>query len=72
MPGAYPRTSTFALTAATLPYVRLIADGGVPAVVADPAFAKGINTHAGFITYRAVADELGLSGQYREVGASAS
>jgi alanine dehydrogenase len=58
MPGAYPRTSTFALTAATLPYARRIADGGIDAVLADPGFAKGINVQDGKILCEAVADAL--------------
>jgi len=60
MPGAYPRTSTFALTAATLPYALEIADGGLDAVLADPGFAKGINVQGGRITYPAVAEALGF------------
>ncbi len=64
MPGAYPRTSTFALTAATLPYAVRIANGGLAAVLEDPGFAKGINTHGGRIVYRAVADALGLMDSY--------
>ncbi|HLF11133.1 MAG TPA: alanine dehydrogenase, partial [Gammaproteobacteria bacterium] len=60
MPGAYPRTSTFALTGATLPYVSRIANGGIAAVLADPGFAKGVNTHKGHIAYEAVAAALGL------------
>jgi alanine dehydrogenase len=59
MPGAYPRTATLALTAATLPYVLKLAGGGLAAVAADPGFAKGVNTHAGRLRYAAVADALG-------------
>jgi alanine dehydrogenase len=56
MPGAVPRTSTFALTNATLPYVRLIANQGYEAAVREnPALAEGVNTYAGEITYEAVA-----------------
>lgn len=61
MPGAYPRTSTFALTAATLPYVLRIADGGVDAVRDDAGFAKGINVHGGRVVCEAVAAALKLS-----------
>jgi alanine dehydrogenase len=67
MPGAYPRTSTFALTAATLPYVLRIAGGGLDAVLADPGFAKGINVRAGKITCRPVAEALGRQDLYAEV-----
>ena len=65
MPGAYPRTATDALTAATLPYALTLANGGIAAVLADEGFAKGVNTHRGFIAHRAVAEALGLSAQYR-------
>lgn len=61
MPGAVPRTSTFALTNATLPYVRALADlGWEQALARDPGFAKGLNVHAGAITHEAVARDLGL------------
>ena len=61
MPGAVPRTSTFALTNATLPYVRSLADHGVEKALAlDPYFAPGLNVHAGAITHEAVAKDLGL------------
>jgi alanine dehydrogenase len=66
MPGAYPRTSTLALTDATLPYALALADGGVDAAAVDSGFAKGINTHAGRVTYRAVADALGLAERYAD------
>ena len=53
MPGAVPRTSTYALTNATLPYAVTIADLGVDdAVRADPALARGVNVYAGEITER--------------------
>ena len=61
MPGAVPRTSTFALTNATLPYVRALADlGWETALARDPGFAKGLNVHAGKLTFEAVARDLGL------------
>jgi alanine dehydrogenase len=64
MPGAVPRTSTFALTNATLPYVRAIADHGWrKAIAADPGLANGLNVHAGQLTHEAVAKALGL--EYR-------
>lgn len=65
MPGAYPRTSTLALTSATLPYVQALADRGVEALRADPGLARGLNTFAGFVTCRAVAEGLGLEDRYR-------
>jgi len=62
MPGAVPRTSTFALTNATLPYVRQLADLGVEkALAANPHLAAGLNVHAGAITCEAVARDLNLS-----------
>ena len=61
MPGAVPRTSTFALNAATLPYLRLLADRGLDAALAsDPGFAAGLNVSAGKVTHTAVAAALGL------------
>jgi alanine dehydrogenase len=60
MPGAYPRTSALALTAATLPYAVRIANGGLDAVLADRGFAKGINVRDGKITCDAVAQALDL------------
>jgi alanine dehydrogenase len=62
MPGAVARTSTYALNHATFPYLKRLADAGlVEACRADPALAKGVNTHAGHVTYKAVADAHGLA-----------
>jgi alanine dehydrogenase len=64
MPGAVPRTSTFALTNATLPYVRALADHGWRQAIAnDPGLARGLNVHAGQLTHEAVASALGLNFQ---------
>lgn len=61
MPGAVARTSTYALTNATLPYALRIANQGIKqAVAGDPALAKGVNVHRGAVTHQAVADSLGL------------
>ena len=65
MPGAVPQTSTAALTNATLPYIKRIADlGWRAALAADGGFAGGLNAHDGVLTLpsvaQAVADELGL------------
>lgn len=61
MPGAVPNTSTWALTNATLPYAVRIADAGwQDALRADPSLAKGLNTHAGQVTYQGVADAFDL------------
>jgi alanine dehydrogenase len=63
MPGAVPRTSTYALTNATLPYVRALADRGWrEALQRDPGLAAGLNVHAGHITHEAVAQALKASG----------
>jgi len=56
MPGAVPRTSTFALTNATLPYALEIADkGAIRAIQEDPALKRGMNTYKGLLTNREVA-----------------
>ena len=56
MPGAVPRTSTFALTNATLPYALKLANNGFrAAVTSDSGLAAGVNTYAGKLTYAAVA-----------------
>jgi len=57
MPGAFSRTSTFALTNATLPYALEIANKGYQkAIISNPAIAKGLNVINGRITYKQVAD----------------
>jgi alanine dehydrogenase len=61
MPGAVPRTSTFALTNATMPYVLKLADQGWrKACQSDSALAKGLSTHAGSLLSEQVAGDLGL------------
>ena len=61
MPGAVPRTSTFALTNATLPYALKLANKGfVEAIASDPGLKAGVNTYAGHVTYEAVARDQGL------------
>ncbi len=61
MPGAVPNTSTYALTNATMPYVRSIAGlGWRDALRADPALALGLNTHAGSVVNEQVAGAHGL------------
>ena len=56
MPGAVPRTSTFALTNATLPYALKLANSGFrSAVLSDPGLAEGVNIYDGKLTYEAVA-----------------
>jgi alanine dehydrogenase len=61
MPGAVPRTSTFALTNATLPYALDLANKGFEAAIKDDAgLCEGVNTYAGKLTYEAVAESQGL------------
>jgi alanine dehydrogenase len=61
MPGAFARTSTFALTNATLPYALEIANKGYKkALISNPALAKGLNILDGKITYKPVADNFGF------------
>ncbi len=62
MPGAVPNTATYALTNATMPYVRAIANQGwLAALRADPALALGLNTHAGSVVNEPVAAAHGLA-----------
>jgi alanine dehydrogenase len=61
MPGAVPRTSTFALTNVTLPYARKLARLGLKAAIeSDPALRQGVNVHAGAVTYEPVAQAVEL------------
>jgi len=64
MPGAVPRTSTFALTNATLPYVRALATlGWQKAFSRDSGLARGLNVHEGRIAHEAVARALRIAHQ---------
>lgn len=61
MPGAVPRTSTFALTNATLPYALKLANHGFhEAIKSDKGLLEGVNTYAGKLTYEAVAQAQDL------------
>ena len=60
MPGAVPRTSTEALTSATLPYVLKLADRGLAALREDAALAAGASTIHGKLVAEAVAKAQGL------------
>ena len=61
MPGAVPRTSTFALTNATLPYALKLANRGfLEAIASDHGLQEGVNTYAGHCTYEAVATAQGI------------
>ncbi|MEX0706502.1 MAG: alanine dehydrogenase [Woeseia sp.] len=60
MPGAVPRTSTFALTNVTLPFAKSLArHGWREALKRDPYLAEGLNVHAGHVNHEAVAHDLG-------------
>jgi alanine dehydrogenase len=62
MPGAVPRTSTFALNNATLPFGLAIADKGYrQALLENPHLKAGLNVHRGQVTYAAVAHDLGYT-----------
>jgi alanine dehydrogenase len=61
MPGAVARTSTFALSNVTAPFVLAIADKGYArALMADPCLCDGLNIHDGQVTYKAVAEAFGM------------
>jgi alanine dehydrogenase len=61
MPGAYPGTSTLALTNATLPYIRTLANKGIEeAIRKDSVIRSALNTYNGTVTNISLADSLGL------------
>ncbi|MGZ5026809.1 MAG: alanine dehydrogenase, partial [Methylobacter sp.] len=60
MPGAVPRTSTFALNNQTAGYALRLANEGLDAVRKDKALQYGLNTYRGAVTYPAVAEAFGL------------
>ena len=65
MPGAVPRTSTFALNNATLPFILALANKGYrQALLDDEHLLMGLNVHKGEVTYEAVAKDLGY--EYRD------
>ena len=67
MPGAVPRTSTFALTNATLPFAQAIADKGLArAIKEDPALQRGVNSFTGFLTNKEVAQAQ--EREYKDIG----
>lgn len=67
MPGAYPRTSTIALSDATLPYILKIADAGKGSLMTDNTLVKAINTSNGKITCKAVAEALDMLDNYQPI-----
>jgi len=59
MPGAVPRTSTYALNNSTLPFALDIADKGITqTLLDDPHLRNGLNVHSGKITNKPVAEDL--------------
>lgn len=60
MPGAVPRTSTFALVNQTMSYTLNLANEGLDAARHSAPLLHGLNTHAGKLTHEAVAEDLGL------------
>ncbi len=61
MPGAAPLTSTYALSAATAPYISALAGKGLEGAFADdPGFAEGLNVRAGRVVHPAAAHSLGM------------
>jgi len=64
MPGAVPRTSTFALTNTTLPFIERIAElGAEGAVAADASLAQGANVWRGAVVHEGVAESIGMACQ---------
>jgi alanine dehydrogenase len=61
MPGAVPRTSTFALANQTLPYAMKLAARGLDALKDDAGLMLGLNTHGGMLTCRAVGEAFGMA-----------
>ncbi|HTK36380.1 MAG TPA: alanine dehydrogenase [Caulobacteraceae bacterium] len=60
MPGSVPKTSSYALNNATLPYGLALASEGISAVLRDPGLLAGLSVHRGKLTSRAVAESLDL------------
>lgn len=60
MPGAVPLTSSQALNNATLPFGLALANKGFAAVLENPHLRAGLNVYRDRLTYKAVADSLGL------------
>ncbi len=65
MPGAYPQTSTLALTRATIDYIQLLADNGINAFLETAGLAKAINVTQGRIVYKKIAEDLALMEYYQ-------
>jgi alanine dehydrogenase len=60
MPGAYPKTSTIALTNMTFPYIKIMAGKGIErAFREDPVLKSALNTYGGFVVHKTLADSMG-------------
>ena len=71
IPGAVPRTSTYALSNATLPYAALLANRGFEGAIAgNRHLARGVNTFEGRVTHQAVAECFDLPFLPLEISAS--
>ncbi len=71
MPGAYPRTSTLALTNATLPYVRMLAEKGIERSMQNDIIRSALNTYQGKIVNTALAEAVRITGKGGPNGDSA-
>jgi len=60
MPACVPLSATRALTHATLPFVKRLAEQGLEAAMHEAPLARGVNTWSGHVTHRGVARSLGL------------
>ena len=59
MPGAYPKTSTIALTNVTLPYIKLLASKGIERAISEDASIKSsVNTYRGHVVHKALAESM--------------
>lgn len=64
MPGAYPRTSTLALTNVTLPYIGILANMGIDrAIRENDQIRSSLNTYRGEIVHPALAESMGVKGE---------
>lgn len=63
MPGAYPRTSTLALTNATLPYIKTISAEGIEKAIRNPALLSALNTYNGSLVNKPLAEAMGMEYQ---------
>jgi len=61
MPGSVPKTSSHALNNATLPYGLALAEGGLSAILSNPALRAGLAVHRGKLTSEPVAESLGIT-----------